>query len=62
VQELHRQREKASPLAVTLQGFPAGCRYRVYDIETRQVVREGKCGSEALDLGTTSHDFGVVVY
>ena len=62
VQELHRQREQASPLALTLRGFAATCRYRIYDVEDRRVVREGRCGGETLDLGTTHHDFAVVVY
>lgn len=62
VQELHRQRTKTSPLTLEWRGFPAGRRYRVYDVDERRVVAEGKCPAAPLSLGETSHDFAIVVY
>jgi len=61
VEELHRQRGEPSDLTVTLQGFPADARYRLYDVETRQMVRSGGCAEAGeVHLGLTSHDYALV--
>ena len=60
--ELHRQRTRSSPLTIGLRLFPTGCRYRLYDLDTRRQVREGPCeGHARIDLGETNHDFAIVV-
>ena len=61
-QELHRQRTKRNRLTIELRYFPAGCRYRLYDLDEQQQVGEGACeGRARIDLGETSHDFAIVV-
>jgi hypothetical protein len=62
VQELHRQRTKASELAITLGDLPEDATCRLYDVDERRLVREGTCGQlRHMNLGTTAHDFAVVV-
>ncbi len=61
VEELHRQRTERSDLTLTLQGFAPEARYRLYDVDTRELARSGRC-AEAKDihLGPTSHDYALV--
>ncbi|NSW56437.1 MAG: hypothetical protein HPY44_10505 [Armatimonadetes bacterium] len=63
VNELHRQRVRRSPLALSLRGLKPGSRCRVYDVDQRSIVFEGSCAPDlTIDLGDTNHDFAVVVW
>lgn len=62
VQELHRQRTKASELSLTLGDLPDAATCRLYDVDERRLVREGTCRElRHMNLGTTAHDFALVV-
>jgi hypothetical protein len=62
VQELHRQRTKPTDLTITLGDLPDGAACRIYDVDERRLVREGTCKElRRVDLGTTAHDFALVV-
>jgi hypothetical protein len=62
VNENHRQRTKALPLALTFGEVPPGARFKVYDLESRRCSREGGAGpGQTVDLGTTAMDAAVLV-
>ena len=62
VNELHRRREKPRPVRLSVRGRPVACRYRLWDLDTGRVVREGRMQGEiALDLGETAHDYALLV-
>ena len=62
VKENHRQRTDAHPVVLTFQNVPAGSRLILYDLDTRQEVHRAVVGpGTVLDLGTTAHDFALVL-
>ncbi|OGV68225.1 MAG: hypothetical protein A3K19_32785 [Lentisphaerae bacterium RIFOXYB12_FULL_65_16] len=62
VNELHRQRTKPSRLTLSLPRLPAGCRWRLYDVDERRLVKDGTATDQpvAIELGDTAHDYALV--
>jgi hypothetical protein len=62
VKENHRQRTDAHPVVLTFANVPAGTRLTVFDVDTRKQIRKAMVKSGAqVDLGTTAHDFALVL-
>jgi len=62
VNELHRQRMWKGPLTIGLRGFADDATFWVYDVDTRELVVTGPCAEAGhIDLGSTGHDFALVV-
>lgn len=61
VQELHRQRTAERAVAWELRALPDTATLTVWDVDTKQVVREGTLGGQRqVDLGVSSHDFALL--
>lgn len=62
VKELHRQRTKPREVRLEVRNRPGRCRYRVWDIDEKRVVKEGTFGRQIeIALGVTAHDFALLV-
>ena len=62
VTEPHRQRAAERVVKLSIQAMPDGVTVKVWDIDLRQEVFRGKLpASRELDLGTTNHDFAVLL-
>jgi len=62
VKELHRQRTKPREVRLEVRDRPGRCRYRVWDIDEKRVVKEGTLDSALeLALGATAHDFALLM-
>lgn len=62
VKENHRQRTDVHPVALTFGSIPANSRLVLYDLDTRQEIQRAIVGpGTVLDLGTTPHDFALVL-
>ncbi|NUQ01946.1 MAG: hypothetical protein HUU35_19035, partial [Armatimonadetes bacterium] len=60
-QELHRQRSAPREVLVELRALPDQARLTVWDLDTREVVCEGRLGDHRrLALGRSAHDFALV--
>jgi hypothetical protein len=62
VREYHRRRRRVLPASVRFLHIPAGCQFKIYDVDAAACVRSGAAvANTTVDLGDTSHDFALLV-